>query len=75
MGIATFAGVSAVILAEWYCGNINFLNALRRGNKHTGVLWLSAFFNKFIKWKIQLIVRKLLNEQKLFYWAIVRAHF
>lgn len=40
MGIATFAGDVALILAECYCGNKNFLNALRRGNKHTGVLCL-----------------------------------
>ena len=41
---ATFAGDVALILAEWYCGSKSLLNALRRGNKHTGMLWLSAFF-------------------------------
>jgi hypothetical protein len=42
---ATFAGDVALILAQWYCGIQNLLNALRRGNKHTGVLWLSAFLS------------------------------
>ena len=67
MGIATFAGVFAANNRYTCCGQVSNINAPRRGNKHTGVLWLSAFFNKFIKWKIQLIVRKLLNKQKLFY--------
>ena len=44
MSIATFAGVFAANNRYTYCGQINLLNALRRGNKHTGVLWLSAFF-------------------------------
>ena len=45
MGIATFAGIFAANNRQKYCGQINFLNALRRGNKHTGVLWLSAFLS------------------------------
>ena len=45
MSIATFAGVFAANNRCAYCGNRNLLNALRRGNKHTGILWLSAFLS------------------------------
>jgi len=56
---ATFAGDVALILAEWYCGNKNLLNALRHGNKHTGVLWLSDLFlfNRIINLKIKNIMK------------------
>jgi len=46
MGIATFAGVFTVNNQYTYCGQINNINALRRGDTHTGVLWLSAFISK-----------------------------
>ena len=45
MFIATFTGVFSANNGYTYCGDINLLNALRRGNKHTGVLWLSAFLS------------------------------
>jgi len=45
MGIATFAGDFTADNALSECGNKNLQNALRRGDTHTGVLWLSAFLS------------------------------
>ena len=59
MGIDTFAGVFAANNRYAYCGQINFQNALRRGNTHTGVLWLSAFFsflNQIINFKYTIML-------------------
>ena len=69
MGIATFAGIFAANNRWTYCGNKNLLNALRRGNKHTGVLWLSAslifyFQNTNLK-QIKKMKHKLFTEQQL----------
>ena len=49
---ATFADYELSDINVGYCGQINFQNALRRGNKHTGVLWLRAFNQIFME-KVQ----------------------
>lgn len=60
MGIATFTGVFDANNRYTYCGKINLLNALRRGNKHTGVLWLSAFLLK-----IELLTNSIKSWQEI----------
>ena len=66
MGIATFAGNFDANNRCTYCGYKNLLNALRRGNTHTGVLGVD--FSLFIDfqtlknnliWKFALILTEL----------------
>ena len=71
MIIATFAGILAANNRYTYCGNKNLLNALRRGNKHTGVLCLRSFFlfNRIINFKHKI---KMENSEKPIYPTIFR---